>query len=157
MVSENSSGKYCMTGSLSRCSPLGYLMSARPSDLPAIFSEDNSVGAFIPAATFGFLSVSQSHPIFFICFCYLTVAGVHRYIIKKRSDGREDYSLIGKIILGFPLFFSYPLGLGFLVGYIVLSAPEAVSLGKRTIAVTFIFLNLSFICGMFFIALTSEE
>jgi hypothetical protein len=132
-------------------------MSVSPSDLPAIFSEDTSVGAFIPAATFGFLSVSQSHPIFFICFCYLTVAGVHRYIIKNRSDGREDYSLIGKIILGIPLFLSYPLGLGFLIGYFILLAPEAVSLGQRSIIVVFIFLNLSFIFGMLFIFLTSEE
>lgn len=136
---------------------LSYLMSARPSDLPAIFSEETSVGAFIPAATFGFLSILQGHPIFFICFCYLTVAGVHRYIIEGRSDGREDYSVIGKTILGLPLFLSYPLGLGFLIGYFILFAPRAVCLRKRTMIMAFIFLNLSFTFGMLFIALTSEE
>jgi hypothetical protein len=79
--------------------------------VPNIFSEDNAVGNYIPAITFAFLYTQNPSLLLFGLFVYSVLVGTHRIIIKHRTDTPEDYSMIGKIISGIPLFLLYPIGL----------------------------------------------
>ena len=124
-------------------------MSPSGSDIIKVFTEDAGLGDFIPAFTFGLWFVTTDFEYLGIVTFVAVLVGVHRMLIRSRSDTPDHYSLLGLLLSGIPLFLLYPAGLA-VSGWFVLH-PVKTTASELTIFFTFL-LNVAYLFGLLYVA-----
>jgi len=94
-------------------------MSGQATELPQILSEENEeVGAFLPAITFGYLYIYYDMIVLLIISLYSLLAAVHFYLSENRQDIPSENSTFGVIFSEIPLLMSFPVAVGFLIPHL---------------------------------------
>lgn len=94
-------------------------MSSQATELPEILSEENEeLGAFLPAITFGYLYIYHNLTVLLLISLYSLLAAVHTYLSENRQDIPSENSTMGVLMLEIPLLVSFPVAVGFLIPHL---------------------------------------
>jgi hypothetical protein len=124
-------------------------MAPSGTDIVHIFTEDAGLGDFLPAFTFGLWFVTTDFEVLGFVTLFAVLVGSHRTLMRYRADTPDQYSRIGGVLSGVPLFLLYPAGL--IVSCWFMLNPAKTTARELT-GLFFVLINVAYLFGLLYIA-----